>query len=61
MGHDTRKPLFGVSDKVRLKPVSLATETSQKVETSPAASLDIALYKHANTEDRFTCAETHIL
>ena len=28
MGHDVRKPVFGVSDKVRLKPVSSATETS---------------------------------
>ena len=29
------KPVFGVSDKVRLKPVSSATETSQKIEVSP--------------------------
>ena len=28
MGCDARKPVFGVSDKARLKPVSLATETS---------------------------------
>ena len=25
------KPVFGVSDKVRFKPVSLATETSKKI------------------------------
>ena len=29
MGHDARKPVFGVSDKVRLKLVSSATETSK--------------------------------
>ena len=28
MGRDARKPVFGVSDKARLKPVSSATETS---------------------------------
>ena len=28
MGLVARKPVFGVSDKVRLKPVSTATETS---------------------------------
>ena len=27
-GFDVRKPVFGVSEKARLKPVSLATETS---------------------------------
>ena len=28
MGRDARKPVFGVSDKVRFKPVCSATETS---------------------------------
>ena len=28
MGHDTTKPVLGVSDKMRLKPVSSASETS---------------------------------
>ena len=28
LGLVARKPVFGVSDKARLKPVSLATETS---------------------------------
>ena len=28
MGLDTTKPVFGVSDKARLKPVASATETS---------------------------------
>ena len=32
MGLTARKPVFGVSDKARLKPVSIATETSQKDE-----------------------------
>ena len=31
MGLDVRNPVFGVSDKPRLKPVSLATETSKKI------------------------------
>ena len=35
------KPVFGISNKVRLKPVSLATETNQKIEISPVASLDM--------------------
>ena len=32
------KPVFGVSEKARLKPVSLATETSYKIEISLEAS-----------------------
>ena len=28
MGRDERKPVFGVSDKVRFKPACSATETS---------------------------------
>ena len=28
MGRHARKPVFGVSDKARLKPLSSATETS---------------------------------
>ena len=40
-----RKPVFGVSDKARLKPVSSATETSWKNEISLVASLDIELHK----------------
>ena len=45
MGLDTTKPVFGVSDKARIKPVSSATETSQKIEISPVASLDMILSK----------------
>ena len=32
MGLDEIKPVFGFSDKARLKPVSSATETSKKIE-----------------------------
>ena len=39
MGLAARKPVFGVSDKASFKPVSSATETSSKIEISPAASL----------------------
>ena len=37
------KPVFGVSDKTSFKPVSLATETIQKIEISLVASLDMIL------------------
>ena len=37
------KHVIGVSDKVRFKPVSWASETSQKIEISLVASLDIIL------------------
>ena len=40
MGLDATKPVFGVSDKARLKPVSLATETSYIIEILLEASLD---------------------
>ena len=43
MGFVARKPVFGVSDKVRLKSVSLGTETSQKIEILLVASLDMIL------------------
>ena len=48
MDLDATKPVFGVSDKVRLKPVSSATETSWKIEISPVASLDMILSKGAD-------------
>ena len=38
MGLDARKPVFGVSDKGRLKPVSSATETSKNSGISLEAS-----------------------
>ena len=40
-GLDAIKSVFGISDKARLNPVSSATETSFKIETSPVASLDM--------------------
>ena len=40
MGLDVTKP---VSHNARLKPVSSATKTSQKIEISLASSLDIIL------------------
>ena len=40
MGFVARKPVFGVSDKARGKPVSSATETSKKIENLLDASLD---------------------
>ena len=42
-GLDATKPVFRVSEKPRLKPVSSATKTSQKVEISLVASLDMIL------------------
>ena len=39
------KPVFGVSDKGRLKQVTSATENSYKIEILFAASLDMKLSK----------------
>ena len=41
MGLVTTKPVFGVSDKARLKPDSSATETSLKIYISPVACFDM--------------------
>ena len=43
MGCNTKKPVQGVSDKVRFKQTCSATETSKKIEISLVASLDIIL------------------
>ena len=43
LGCDETKPVFGVFEKARLKPVSSATETSKKIEISLVASLDMLL------------------
>ena len=45
MGLVVTKSVFGVSGKARLKPVSSATETSQKIENTFVASLDMILFK----------------
>ena len=50
MGLVARKPVFGVSDKVRFKPVCLATETSKKIEISPVASLHMKFSKKRITK-----------
>ena len=43
MGLEATKPVFGVSDKARLKPVSSATETNYKLENLLVASLNVIL------------------
>ena len=43
MGLNVTKPVFGVSDKMRLKPVSSATETNKKIEFSVVANLDMIM------------------
>ena len=45
MGLDARKPVFGVSEKVRFKPACSATETSKKLEILLVASLGMILSK----------------
>ena len=39
----TRKPVFGVSDQVRLKPACSATEASWSLEISDIETRDIIL------------------
>ena len=43
LGLDASNPVFRVCDKASFKPVSSATETRKKIESSLEASLDIAL------------------
>ena len=50
LGRDVRKPVFGVYDKVRFKPVSSSTETIKKIEISPVASLNMIFSKKRITE-----------
>ena len=50
IGHVTRKPVSGVSDKPSVKLVSSATETSSKIEISPVTSLHIILSKKRITK-----------
>ena len=45
MGPIVRKTSSGVSDKARLQLVQSATETSQKIELSREAGLDMILFK----------------
>ena len=48
MGLDARNPVFGVSDKGRLKPVSSAREISKKIENLLVTSLDMILSNKYN-------------
>ena len=50
MGLSATKPVFGVSIKGRLKPVSSTTENSLKSEISLEASLDMILSKKINNK-----------
>ena len=52
---DTTKPVFGVSNKARLKPGSSAIETSYKIAISPGASLDMMLSKNNKGTDQSAC------
>ena len=53
MSHVTRKPVFRVSDQVRLKPAYSATETSYSLEILDLASIGItANNKAANQTTR---------
>ena len=45
MGLDAKPPVFGVSDKARLKPVCSATEASKNIEFSLVASLKNDTFK----------------
>ena len=45
-----RKPVFGVSDKVRMKPFSAAAETSQKLEICLIASFRYDIFRRANNK-----------
>ena len=54
VGHNmslvTRKPVFGVCDQVRLKPVCSASETSYGLEISAIASRRIILSRQRTTK-----------
>ena len=55
MGLDATKPVFGVSEKARHKPLSSATQTSQKIEISTVSSF------LQSPEDRFSRVEAQII
>ena len=50
MGLDATKPVFGVSDKARLKPVPSAIEISWTIEISLVASLNMILSEKRTTK-----------
>ena len=45
-----RKAVFGVCDRVRLKPASIATEASQRLEISDIETRDIILSRQQTTK-----------
>ena len=45
-----RKPVFGVSDQLKLKPACSASETSYSLESSAIASRDIILSRQRKTK-----------
>ena len=72
LGLDVTKPVFRVSDKVRLKPVSSALETSWKLEIllvdKKVADVSAQMprlvcafvVRKVNPEDRFSRIEAHL-
>ena len=52
------KPTFLGSEKVRFKIACSATETSQKTEISPVASLEMVLFQQANNKGADQTAQT---
>ena len=60
MGLIARKPVLGVSVKASFKPVSSATETSEKIEILPVARLNMVLFKKRITKAliRLCCSQT---
>ena len=56
MGIHVIKPVFGVSDKARLKPVSSATETSWKIENCACSKSLYDTFQKANNK----CADQSV-
>ena len=61
LGRNARKPVFGISHKVKFSSVCSATETGLKIESSLVPSLDIILHnKHEHEKQqrrRSDCAD----
>ena len=49
MGHNVRKPVFRVSDKVRFKSACSAKKNSQKIEIALVESLDVT-FQYSNNK-----------
>ena len=61
MSLDPTKPVFGVSGKARLKPISSATEASKKIEVLLVARLDMVLSKKTYNKGADRSAGMHRL